>query len=195
MNAALAALFTTPIEIVGPLRMILLAPLALREPVRRAELLLELRGVPVGGAAEPKVSTGLLMEMMEVGEELSEVKRAGDLDGIGRIGERVRARQRKTTARLAEGVEAAGEERAALAALLPLLGELRHLARFIAQLEAAEDRLLGRGRRAEPGQRALHRQAVLPEGPVTPPPVQQRAPDHKQEMNGFERHQEKNFEV
>jgi len=29
MNAALAALFTTPIEIVGPLRMILLAPLAM----------------------------------------------------------------------------------------------------------------------------------------------------------------------
>jgi len=115
---------------------------ALRDPVRRAETLLELRGVPVGETVEPKASPALLMEMMELGEQLAEAKQARDLDRIGRIGERIRAQQRELTARLAKRFDAAGDDQAKLGAVVPLLGELRYLGRFVERLEQIEERLL-----------------------------------------------------
>jgi molecular chaperone HscB len=45
-----------------------------RDPIRRAEAILALRGVPVGEDKEPKPDPELLMEMMEAREALAEAQ-------------------------------------------------------------------------------------------------------------------------
>ncbi|MEZ4441089.1 MAG: Fe-S protein assembly co-chaperone HscB [Polyangiaceae bacterium] len=114
----------------------------LRDPVRRAESLLAARGVERDEKSEPKASRGLLMEMMEVREELAEAKAHKDLDALARLGRRMREREGEVLATLDEGFHDAGNDDAALTALLPKLGELRYLRRFFEELDAIEEQLL-----------------------------------------------------
>ena len=115
---------------------------ALRDPVRRAESLLGRFGVEVSETNQPQASPALLMEMMEAGEELADARRAGDLGRIGQLGERMREKERQVLARLESGFSDAHGDARKLAALLPLLGELRYVRRFFDELDAAEEQLL-----------------------------------------------------
>ncbi len=114
----------------------------LRDPVKRAEAVLQARGVTVGEGAEPKAPPALLMEMMEVRETLSDARRSRDIDAIMQLSEQMRAREKAVLANLAAGFEQAGEDQSMLLALLPNLGELRYLRRFFEELEAIEEELL-----------------------------------------------------
>lgn len=113
----------------------------LRDPVRRAEALLAANDVNVGETAEPKASPELLMEMMEIREELAEARAGKDLDAIGKLGDRMRERERAVTTALASGFEAADGDPQQLQALLPILGELRYIRRFFEELDAIEEQL------------------------------------------------------
>jgi molecular chaperone HscB len=113
---------------------------ALRDPVKRAETLLERRGVAVGETLEPKPSPALLMEMLEVREALAEARRAKDLAAITKLANEMRHKEEQVVARLARGFAATdGDE---LRALVPLLGELRYLRRFFEEVDAIEEQLL-----------------------------------------------------
>jgi molecular chaperone HscB len=116
----------------------------LRDPVGRAEALLASRGVAVGELGEPKAPPALLMEMMEMREELSEARRANDLDRIAKLADGMRDKERAVLSKLASGFEEARDDRSKLEALLPLLGELRYLRRFFEELDAIEDEIDGR---------------------------------------------------
>ncbi len=127
---------------------------ALRDPVKRAEALLARLGVVTGELAEPKANPALLMEMMEVREELQDAHRARDLEHIGRIAERMRAREAEVMRRLDRGFDVAmaahgeaneGEANGAngeTTGLSTLLGELRYVRRFFEELEAIEEQLM-----------------------------------------------------
>ena len=115
---------------------------ALRDPVKRAESLLTLRGVAVGETAEPQAPPALLMEMMEVHEELAEARQQKDLDQLGALRGRMQSHEHDALKRLTSGFAEAGSDPAKLTALLPVLGELRYLHRFFEQLDAIEDQLL-----------------------------------------------------
>src|SRR5262245_16374287 len=65
----------------------------LRDPIRRAEALLQRAGVPGGEADELKASPDLLLEMMEAREALAEARQAKDLDRVARLGEVMRVRE------------------------------------------------------------------------------------------------------
>ena len=115
---------------------------ALRDPIKRAEALLRRAGLEVGETGEPKPPPALLMEMMELREELSEAHRAKDLARVGKLGETMRARQDAAVARLAQRFAAAGDDAAKLRGdVVPLLGELRYLRRFMDEVGAIEEHL------------------------------------------------------
>jgi molecular chaperone HscB len=112
----------------------------LKDPIRRAQKLLELRGVSVAEGQEPKPSGALLMEMMEAREALSEAGHAKDLAAVERLATQMRAREAALLARLAEALDSsddAGNGRA-----LSLLGELRYTRRFLDEVAAFEEMLL-----------------------------------------------------
>ena len=109
-----------------------------RDPIRRAEALFQVRGVKVGENQEPKASTAFLMEVLEEREALSEARAAKDLAKVHAIGEAMTARAKHVEQRLAAGF--ANEPSAdAAAALLPLLGELRFYKRFLDEVAAIEE--------------------------------------------------------
>ena len=113
----------------------------LRDPIRRAEALLRKAGVLAAEGSEPKASPVLLMEMMEVREELAEARRAKDLARVGKLGEAMRAREQAVLSAMGRAFEAAGGEREKIAAILPALGELRYLRRFLDEVSAIEEDL------------------------------------------------------
>jgi molecular chaperone HscB len=114
---------------------------ALRDPLRRAESLLGRFGVVVSETGQPAPPPALLMEMMEVGEELDAARRAADGGRIGQIGEHMHHKEQELLARLERGFLDADGDPGRLAALLPLLGELRYVRRVFDELEAAEEQL------------------------------------------------------
>lgn len=116
---------------------------ALRDPVKRAESLLARLGVKTGELEEPKASPMLLMEMMEVGEELSSAHQAKDLDRIGEVADRMRGKERDVIGRLREGFSKADE--ATAKELVPIVGELRYVRRFFEELDAIEEQLMDGG--------------------------------------------------
>jgi len=107
-----------------------------RDPIRRAEALLRLRGVEVGEAAEPKADPEFLMEMLELREALAEARRARDLPGVRRMAALVEARSRD-----AERAFAAAFEGGETPAAIGKLGELRFYRRFLEEVSAIEDEL------------------------------------------------------
>jgi molecular chaperone HscB len=121
----------------------------LKDPVKRAELLLERQGVPVGEGVERQVAGDFLMEIMELREQLGELRRARDLAGVEALCERVATRQRQVTERLDSGFRellargnssGSGAESHALGQhLLPLVAELRYYARFFVEAHSILD--------------------------------------------------------
>lgn len=111
----------------------------LKDPIRRAEALLRRAGVPVGETVEPKPSPALLMEMMEQREELAEARRRKDLAAVHALGEVMRRREAEVLALVGRMFEGAGAAKDALAAVLPHVGELRYLRRFLDEVSAIEE--------------------------------------------------------
>ena len=106
-----------------------------RDPIRRAEALFELRGVPVGETNEPKPAPDFLMEVLDEREALSEARAKKDLERVSAIGEKMTARKNATEAKLAAGFAGDGD----LKPLVPLLGELRFYRRFLEEVSAIEE--------------------------------------------------------
>jgi molecular chaperone HscB len=107
-----------------------------RDPIRRAEALLELSGLEVRESLEPPQAPEFLMEMLEQREALSEARQARDLAAVRRLARAIEARERDVQRELSEGF-AAGPT----AALVVKLGELRFYRRFLEQVSAIEDEL------------------------------------------------------
>lgn len=109
-----------------------------RDPIRRAEALFTLLGVPVGEDNEPKSTPAFLMEVLEEREALAEARAAKDLAKVMAVGAAMAARAKNVEAKLAEGF-AARPDRAAAQKLLPLLGELRFYKRFLDEVSTIEE--------------------------------------------------------
>ena len=114
---------------------------ALRDPIRRAEALVRRAGVAVGETSEPKPPASLLMEMMDLREELSDAARTKDLGRVGKLAEAMRAREDETLGRLGVAFHAAGSDPGKNAEILPVLGELRYIRRFLDEVNAIEEEL------------------------------------------------------
>jgi molecular chaperone HscB len=107
-----------------------------RDPIRRAEALLQLRGVEVRESREPPQAPEFLMEMMEQREALSEARQARDLEAVRRLAKAIEGRERDVLRALSEGFAAGGT-----ATLVVKLGELRFYRRFLEEVSAIEDEL------------------------------------------------------
>jgi len=114
---------------------------AVRDPIRRAEALVRRAGVPVGETAEPKAAPSLLMEMMEAREELSDAARGKDLAKVSALGAAMSARQRAIEARLGQKLAEAGADQDKIREVLPAIGELRYVRRFLDEVSAIEEEL------------------------------------------------------
>jgi molecular chaperone HscB len=113
---------------------------AVRDPVQRAEALLRRAKVDVTETSAPKADPELLMEMMEAREELSDAARSKDTARIERLGRAMRAREETTIGALGRKIAEAGDPDA-LQRVLPLLGELRYIRRFLDEVNAIEEEL------------------------------------------------------
>ena len=114
---------------------------ALKDPIRRAEALLRRAGTAVGETSEPRAQPALLMEMMEAREELAEAARAKDLGRVGKLGEAMREREVAILSRLGGAFAAAGGDPRKNTEILPVLGELRYIRRFLDEVTAIEEEL------------------------------------------------------
>ncbi|HVH41911.1 MAG TPA: Fe-S protein assembly co-chaperone HscB [Labilithrix sp.] len=111
----------------------------LRDPIRRAEALFRLEGIAVGETNEPKATGAFLMEVMEQREALSDARAAKDLGAVRTLASSISARARSAEAKLTAGFAKGAPPPDELAALLPLLGELRFYRRFLEEAEAIEE--------------------------------------------------------
>lgn len=107
-----------------------------RDPVRRAEALLELSGVEVGENREPKPDPAFLANMLDLRDALADARSARDLQAVRRLAHEIAERLRDAEAELSRGF-AFGETRP----LLGRLGELRFYRRFLEEVSAIEDEL------------------------------------------------------
>jgi molecular chaperone HscB len=107
-----------------------------RDPIRRADALLALGGVPVGEERGPTADPEFLMDMLEQREALSEAKQAKDLAGVRRMAAAIEERARGVEKALSEGF-ARGEARE----LAGKVGELKYYRRFLDEVSAIEDEL------------------------------------------------------
>jgi molecular chaperone HscB len=115
-----------------------------RDPIRRAEALFRLVGIPVGEDNEPKSTPAFLMEVLEEREALADARAAKDLAKVRKIGAAMEKRAQETEAKLAAGfaslpTNGALPDRAAVEKLVPLLGELRFFKRFLDEVSAIEE--------------------------------------------------------
>ncbi|WP_437588151.1 Fe-S protein assembly co-chaperone HscB [Sorangium sp. So ce1000] len=113
----------------------------LRDPIRRAEALLQRAGLARGEEDEQKASPALLMEMMESREELAEAAKGHDPARIARLGEAMRAREQATLTAIQGAFAAAGNDPHQLKGVLALLSELRYIRRFLDEVSAIEEEL------------------------------------------------------
>jgi len=109
---------------------------AVRDPIRRAEALFQLAGVPVGERAEPKPTPALLMDMMEQREALAEAKAARDMKRVGALAQEIEARVGATERALSQGFQKGADT-----TLVQKLGELRFYRRFLDEVSAIEDEM------------------------------------------------------
>src|SRR5262245_7491389 len=96
---------------------------ALRDPVRRAEYLLELEGIKLSDERDGhKVPPAFLMEMLELREELGEAKAEGDQGKVRELAAGVRQRRDEATGEVDAGfTRYQGGDRAALTAVADAL--------------------------------------------------------------------------
>lgn len=109
----------------------------LRDPIRRAEALARRRGFAIGETSEPAPPPSLLMEMMEAREELAEATGERDAERVAKLGTDMRARQAEVEKKLG----AAFAREAESGEVLPILGEMRYVKRFLDDVVAFEDSL------------------------------------------------------
>jgi molecular chaperone HscB len=109
-----------------------------RDPIRRAEALFAVHGIVVGEDKEPQATPAFLMEVLEEREALAEARAAKDLVKVRAVGEKMGARAKEIEAKLAAGFGSASDT-AAIARLVPLLGELRFYKRFLDEVSAIEE--------------------------------------------------------
>jgi molecular chaperone HscB len=123
----------------------------LRDPVRRAEALLRLRGLEaeVGETREPKPDGAFLMEVMDAREALDEARASKAPARVAAVVEQARAQHAAALRTLGDaidgalGASVAGADVAALRKAIPLLGRLRYASRLLDEAIAAEDDLAG----------------------------------------------------
>jgi len=113
----------------------------LRDPIRRADALLARAGVETREDAAPKPSPALLMDILESREELSSAAKRRDLGKVAALGEAMRAREQRTLAAVAAGLDGAGGDAGKIRAVLPWLGELRYYRRFLDEVSTIEEDL------------------------------------------------------
>lgn len=113
----------------------------LKDPIRRAERVLEHRGVAVGETNEPKPSPDLLMEMMESREALSDAVRAKDLAKVTELAAAMRSREEGLLEAMSKALASTDPE--GLRKGVALLGELRYTKRFLDEVAAFEEMLAG----------------------------------------------------
>ncbi len=110
----------------------------LRDPLSRAEALLEQLGREVSETNQPKPEPALLMQVMEQREQLASARRRGDRAGIEQIATTADGQLEVATERMAD---AFSEEPIPVERVLELLGELRYLRRLKEEAGAALDEL------------------------------------------------------
>jgi molecular chaperone HscB len=106
-----------------------------RDPIRRAEALFQLAGIPVGETREPKPSSVLLMDMMEQREALEDARASRDSAAVKSLAVAIEARAKSTEKALSEGFRAQGR----LEELVHCLGELRFYRRFLDEVSEADE--------------------------------------------------------
>jgi molecular chaperone HscB len=121
----------------------------LKDPVRRAEYLLELAGVKVASDAERAVPPALLMEVLELREELAEARGASDDARVQRLAQGVRAREQEAMRSVADGLAAGGAT--ALDAAARALVTLRYFRRFLDEVAVHEESAAARAETAPHG--------------------------------------------
>jgi molecular chaperone HscB len=109
-----------------------------RDPIRRAEALLGRSGVSAA-EQDTKADPGFLIDFMEQREALAEAKRRGDAREIERLASSVREKNAQAERTLSAGFAAAGGDRAPLAPLAEIVGELRYYRRFLDEVGAIEE--------------------------------------------------------
>ena len=107
-----------------------------RDPIRRAEALLDLAGVPLAEGKEPEPDAEFLMNMLELREALAEAKAEHDLDAVRRMATTIAARTKAVEIVLSEGFR-----RGDAPSLVEKVGELRFYRRFLDEVSAIEDEL------------------------------------------------------
>ena len=111
----------------------------LKDPIRRAEALLALRGVESGEGKDPPASPALLMEVMERREALAEVRQTKNEAALERLRSEVRREAERTQAVLTSEFASPS---ANSAEILKRVGELRYYRRFLDEAASIADDLL-----------------------------------------------------
>jgi molecular chaperone HscB len=111
---------------------------SLRDPVRRATVLLARHGRHTDEADAPRADPMLLMEVMERREALSEARRAKNRDVVDRLTDAVKGREREVEAEIATAFDRNPPD---LARVETLVGELRYHRRFLEEAGVALDDL------------------------------------------------------
>jgi Fe-S protein assembly co-chaperone HscB len=112
----------------------------LKDPVRRAEAVFDSFGTAIGDEHEPKPTHAFLLEVLEAREQLSEQRLSGDIIGIETLAAKTES---SFDALLSELDGKLAKRRTSTAAdlnpLLPRLGELRYLAKLLAEANESLD--------------------------------------------------------
>ena len=108
-----------------------------RDPIKRAEALFRVHGIVVGEDNQPKATPAFLMAVLEEREALAAARAAKDLAKVQALGAVMGTQARDVERKLAAGFARASGP-AAIAGLVPLLGELRFCRRFLDEVSAIE---------------------------------------------------------
>lgn len=114
---------------------------ALKDPIRRAEHLLEVEGYKISDERSGhKVSPAFLMEIMELREQLADAKAEGNHAAVGALADQVKVRRAEVMSEADDGFSKyeAGDK-AELGKVADALIAERYLRRFLDEVEAFED--------------------------------------------------------
>ena len=117
----------------------------LKNPVKRAEALLERLGLGVAEGQEPKPPPEFLMEVLERREELAEARRAADVRRVEELAGQIRNDRERVLREIGELFARAlggANGDAGGTALLSRVGELRYFERFLEEVSAIQDEIV-----------------------------------------------------
>lgn len=118
---------------------------ALKDPISRAQALLQHLGLPTAEGNEPKASEALLFEILEAREELGELREQFDEQRAGKLSQRFDSRRQALLSQLTSQFEnlqqaSLSEQPALASAVRRTLGELRFVVRLLNELAEIDDR-------------------------------------------------------